>query len=372
MELNFAKQLSGELAISRDLISCSPMTLIDVGCSGGISPVWRRFEPYLRALGVDPVIEECDRLNACEENKSISYISAKVGLPDDHPFVRSRGKRGVWGGNPWDRLSSKAASEIISARTLESSRLADLNEWDRKALSERVVTVDELALEAKLSYVDFIKIDIDGYDLDAILSAEATIRSSPVLGVALEVNFYGSAEDTDHTFHNTDRLMRQWGFDLFDLSVRRYSASALPARFQWAIPAQTLTGRIYQGDAIYLRDPVACGLNRAPGCPNLTVEQKLKLAMLFELFGISDHAAEILIKYRDELNRICDVANLLDRLTAGIGETQGYEDYLAQFKASPESFYPQNRLDVKSDKAALISSIREAFKQLSKYRFFGK
>ena len=58
--------------------------------------------------------------------------------------------------------------------------------------------------------------------------------------------------------------MRQWGFDLFDLSLRRYSTGALPAPFEYDGPAQTIFGRPYQGDAIYLRDPMTTG---GPHCP---------------------------------------------------------------------------------------------------------
>ena len=141
-----------------------------------------------------------------------------------------------------------------------------LNDWQTSGLTDlkTKLQVDDLVKEEKLFELDFIKVDVDGYDLDVILSAEESSRSSPVLGYTLEVNFFGTAIDTDHTFHNTDKLMRQWGFDLFDLSLRRYSTGALPAPFEWDGPAQTIFGRPYQGDAIYLRDPMT---HRRPTLP---------------------------------------------------------------------------------------------------------
>ena len=63
-----------------------PFILLDVGCSGGISPFWRVFEPSLIARGIDPVVPECERLNAKEDNLNIRYLPRYVGLPEDHPF----------------------------------------------------------------------------------------------------------------------------------------------------------------------------------------------------------------------------------------------------------------------------------------------
>ena len=66
------------------------------------------------------------------------------------------------------------------------------------------------------------------FDPDAEEYARLTAADSgwKVLGLGLEVNFDESEDDTEHSFHNTNRLMRSLGFDLFGLSVRRYSLAA--------------------------------------------------------------------------------------------------------------------------------------------------
>ena len=46
-------------------------------------------------------------------------------------------------------------------------------------------------------------------------------------------------------------------FELFALDVRNYSIAALPAPFAITSPAQSITGRPYQAEAFYARDPVA-------------------------------------------------------------------------------------------------------------------
>ena len=42
-----------------DQLEEEKFTLIDVGCSGGIDPIWQLFGPRLKAFGFDPNIGEC-------------------------------------------------------------------------------------------------------------------------------------------------------------------------------------------------------------------------------------------------------------------------------------------------------------------------
>jgi hypothetical protein len=332
--------------IEKEILASQSFTLLDVGCSGGIAPFWRVFEPSLIALGVDPVVTECERLSADEKNSRVRYRAEFIGLQEEHPFVQKRGDNKPCGGNPWDRLSARLASDILETKTQTADRLAVLNDWRGAGLndSKSRISVDELAREENLSGLDYIKVDIDGYDLDVILSAERCTQDSPVLGYTLEVNFYGGTADTDHTFHNTDKLMRQWGFDLFGLSLRRYSAAALPAPFEWDVPAQTVFGRPYQGDAVYLRDPMAAGTQGAPRCPALTSQKLLKLACLFECFGLPDHAAELIRANAESLLTLCDPQELLNILAQEVDPTvASYPEYIEKFASDPTAFYRSRR-----------------------------
>ena len=318
-----------------------PFSLIDVGCSGGLAPFWRIFEPDFLAIGVDPVVAETERLNALETNPAISYISAFVGLENDHPFILRRGTRSIIGNDPGNRLSAFRALSILQAKTPEIQRLPILNAWRSTVLADPVRTsnLSELAMEKGLRNLDFIKIDIDGHDMDALISAESIVRSAPVLGLSLEVNFIGSSVDTDHTFHNTDRLMRSWGFDLYDLTVRRYSSSKLPQAFEWNCPGQSVFGRPYQGDALYLRDPCSFSYSQS-AMIELSSAKILKLACLFELFSLPDHAAELLCEYKSTLDGIVSIPDCLDLLAQeSKPASPSYEEHMQRFEADPTSFY---------------------------------
>lgn len=331
--------------VEQDTFASQPFTLVDVGCSGGIANFWRVFAPSLVALGIDPVIRECERLNAEESSPTVRYRPAWVGLPHHHPFVQKRGGKKPWGGNPWNRLSAPLAIKILKSTTKEKDRLLHLDLWEEEKLIDPTtkIGVDDLVQKENLLSLDFIKIDVDGYDLDVILSAKNSTRDSPVLGFFLEVNFYGSPAETDHTFHNTDKLMRKWGFELFNLTVKRYSTAALPAPFEWDGPAETLFGRPYQGDAVYLRDPMAKGTEGSPESPALSGHKLLKLACLFECFGLPDHAAELIKAHSQSIDTLCDPERLLNILAMEVDPSvNSYSEYIDKFVADPSSFYRSN------------------------------
>ena len=75
-----------------------------------------------------------------------------------------------------------------------------------------------------------------------------------MLGLAVEVQFHGTVGSDANLFSNVDRYLRGFGFGVFDLEVNRYSRDALPAEFTLDLPAQTVTGQVSWGEAIYFRD----------------------------------------------------------------------------------------------------------------------
>jgi hypothetical protein len=332
--------------VERGLFLSQPLTLIDVGCGSGIPDIWRHFEPSLRGLGVDPQIDECRRLQALETNQALRYVPAFLRLPESHPFRRQRGSREPWTGNPWERTSAAHAMRILADQVAAEQQFTVLNAWDKTELvpPSQTLSLDELVRQQNLGNVDFIKIDVDGPDLEVLLSSEQTITQSPVLGVVLEVNFSGSADPTDHSFHNMDRQMRTWGFELFDLTTRRCSSAALPATFRCdGAPHETLLGRIVQGDALYLRDP--CGWNNHPAARvALSPVQLLKLACLLELFNLPDQAAELLRDFAEEVAPIAEAKPLLHLLANEMDpRLESYDTYLQGFRDDPTSFYPSQR-----------------------------
>jgi hypothetical protein len=320
--------------------------LVDVGCSGGIDLGWRTFGDRLRAIGFDPNIGECERLNAAEVSERVRYVPAFVDAPEGNPD-RTRPHRSPYvTNNPWSRLSvhhtvQLRQAEIAAATEQEKTTL---NQWGMVRLADpgHPIVLPTYLRTAGLMAPDFLKIDVDGPDFAILQSCGDLLADPGVLGLGLEVNFVGSDHPGDHTFHNTDRLVRGKGFDLFDLTVRRYSGAALPDRYLLTIPAQTGYGRPLQGDAIYLRD-LAAPQNHAMA-HELSSDKLTKSAALFSLFGLPDCAAEILLTFRERLAEHLDVDLLLEILATqaqeGTDSRLSYREYMDAFRRSDPLFFP--------------------------------
>lgn len=320
-------------------------TLLDVGCSGGIEQRWRVFEPRLRALGIDASEAECTRLTACETNPEIEYLAAFVGRRADKIVDLSAGPAAPLIMQMRDRLSFMRTREIREARLKGASAEEQFrnNAWEMTGLADpaKPVVVPGLLAERGWNDLDYLKIDIDGVDYEILRSFDARLEALGLLAVQLEVNFIGSGATDEHTFHNTDRFMRRQGFDLFRLDVRTYSTRALPARYVWPTPAETLSGRPFQGEAYYARDVL--GPKGAQWAKQLSAEKLAKLAAVFSAWDIPDAAAELLLGLRGRLSSVIDIDAGLDLLAAqtqvGVKRPLSYRDYMAKFESDSPDFY---------------------------------
>jgi hypothetical protein len=327
-----------DAVVASRALADDPVVVVDVGCGLGIDVGWRCFGPDLRAFGFDPNLDEIERLAAAEQHPGIEYAAGWVGLPAGHPFAAAQRGGDYWGRNPWNRLSVTAAMGhapvTVAAEPVEPAAEPRVADADRR------IVLDEYLAAAGVSSVDFVKLDVDGPDFEVLVSLEDVLAAGPVLGVGMEVNFFGSGAPTDHTLHNTDRFLKERGFELFDLTVRRYSTGALPARFLLPHPAETTTGRITQGDAAYFRD-VVNPEHRASVMDHLRPTQLLKLACMFDLCALADCAAELLLAARERLEPIVSVEPLLDVLVPDPWTgALSYREYLARFERWDPIFFP--------------------------------
>ncbi len=137
------------------------------------------------------------------------------------------------------------------------------------------------------------------------------------------------------------RFLKAQGFELFNLTVRRYSTRALPSRFRGRAPGATEMGRVHQGDAMYARD-LGSGLYEE-FAKSLPAEKILNLAVVFAIFDLPDCAAEVLLKYRPLLATRWDVDRMLDLLSMQAERNLSYGEgsyprHVERFERRPRTF----------------------------------
>ncbi|HEY7187259.1 MAG TPA: FkbM family methyltransferase [Vicinamibacterales bacterium] len=324
--------------IERRLWGDTPFFLIDVGCSGGIEKRWDVFGDRLRAVGFDPLISEVDRLNSVNTRPSVLYEAAFVGCADyDARFPRDMRKDPTSPRTLFDRTSAAAAQSRQQMSYIQEV----FNSSAPLVLSTRRVVLDEYLPPGEREQVDFIKVDTDGHDIEVVLGATGIMDAGGLLGLHVEAQFQGPHHELANTFSNIDRVMRSHGFSLFDLSTNRYSRAELPATFVYDIAAQTVSGQLMWGDALYFRD-LAAPLYEKAWRYTVTPERVMKLACLYEHFGLADCAAELIVKrgtFLDASTR----GELLDLLAGG--GPGAYRELMSAFQADPTSFFRSRRGD---------------------------
>jgi len=346
------------LALVAQGLKAERFALLDIGCSGGLDPKWRAFGDRLKALGIDASASECKRLAAEERNPEVSYVAAFVSPRADQPVDLSAGPAAPLIMKMRDRMSFMRTREIRDARLQTASTEEQLrqNAWELTGLADpnRPVVVPDLLAERGWTDLDYMKIDTDGIDWQILQSFEGRLPRD-LLAVQMEVNFVGDGSPDEHSFHNTDRFMRRHGFDLFRLDVRNYSSRALPARYIWPTPAETHSGRPFQGEAYYALDLL--GPNGANKLIDLSAEKVAKLAAILSAWDVPDAAAELLVGARGKVEPVMSVDRGLDQLAA---QAQGdrarpldYRRYMARFESDPPDFYrPEGPIPLRERLAA--------------------
>ena len=326
--------------------------LVDLGCSGGIEPIWRLFDDRFSAVGFDASVSECRRLAAEETSPNVHYVPGFVAIPPDHPFAKRAAGIPVHQDNLFLRTSAAWSLELRAKRLAAASDREKMqhNMWGDTELADpdRPVFVPEKLKELGFDSVDFLKIDIDGPDFYVLNSFDGLFGKLGLLGVRLEVCMFGGTGETINTFHNTDRFMRQQGYSLVRLDNRSYAMRGLPSRFAITMPAQSVSGRIFQAEAFYARDLAAVEMKELAA--SVSTEKLAKLAAIFSAWEQPDGAAELLLTYRDRFSFLFDVDEALDMLAAqtqwaDVGEKDeveilSYRDHMALFATDPPEFYP--------------------------------
>jgi FkbM family methyltransferase len=203
----------------------SKLVLIDIGARAGLNPRWKGIP--IEAIGLEPDIEECDRLNA--SGGDVRYLPYAAGAKDD------------------EVATLNMTSGIGCTSVLEPNQALLSQYWQRRYFQvERKIPIKLMTLDTILGdriRPDVIKLDIQGGELAALQGAERCLQSTLAVDVEVEFNEMYAGQPL---YKDIDAFMRARGFTVTKLRTEH-----------WRKETETRSpygATILSGDALYLHE----------------------------------------------------------------------------------------------------------------------
>lgn len=315
MTINSNPRFTTHLVKSR-IFTSSPLVVVDVGARSGFRDRhWFFYNDQINLIGFEPDQEECERLN---------IQSSKLSNRRYFPIALNQkmGKRTFY------VTTYPSSSSFYSPNMKLVSRFPDIvNLTVKETIEIDTVDLDSFANGNNINYVDFIKLDVEGAELDVLKGAASFLEKS-VLGLQVEVYFQPWRKGQP-IFSEIDTYVRSYDLVLFDLLIRRHARKPLPEPFYGSGPGPTKMGQCIWGEALYLLDGVneISSEDESGKWDDIKV---LKLASIMELYSLNDCAIELLqVAKRKRFLSELDVDHLIDLLVPVVkGKQLSYSKYL--------------------------------------------
>jgi FkbM family methyltransferase len=209
----------------------APLTLVDVGASGGIDAKWRALGRHLRVIGFDA--DARAPMPGDAAGPAVTFLTAALH--------RERGPL------PFHLVRHQEASSVFVPNRQFLNQFPESDRFDIvESITMDADTLDHQLALAGVGGVDFIKLDTQGSELLILQGGRQTLASG-VFGLEIEVEFVPVYADQP-LFADVDAFARDAGFMLMDLKPT-YWKRAAGRRLGGA------KGQLIFGDALYFRHP---------------------------------------------------------------------------------------------------------------------
>ena len=296
-----------EWIVSKGLLH-EPFVFVDVGCQGGEHPRWRFLGDRLQLYAFDALVEVIEELKAAAPGASNRhYFAQALGNVDGSQVI----------GVPPNRFETSFYG--VDSATMERREVP-------------AVRLDTLFDQGVIGAIDFIKLDCEGHEAEVLKGAQTLMSNSELLGVETETNFNISNLHPVSHFHSIYEQIVRHKMLVFDLAHDRVPMPEFMKHVPDLPPTAAFGnsfGRIATCNVLLARNlrleaagPGSYGPQSRP-MARLEPDKVIKLAIIFELYGLQDWAVDALALYADTVGARLDLdkaATLLTGATIEIAE----------------------------------------------------
>lgn len=257
------------------------LVVVDIGCRWGFAEKFTKGKGYFRVYGFDPDIEECQRLESLYKSDAVSVVP--LGL------AGTAGKRTLY------VTQEPACSSLLMPDPELTENYPALHcARHISSIEVETVTLDDWAKDNGVQFIDHIKVDTQGTELEILKGGINVLKNVRSLEVEVEFNpiYLGQP-----VFSDVDLFLRSEGFVLWKLTNQvHYSKGGSTAGplgedvicydEKHRVQHNLFSGQLYWADAHYVKKNVL-------DADENDEAQKLRDAVLFQVLGMSDVASHL-------------------------------------------------------------------------------
>lgn len=246
------------------------VTYLDVGAAGELSPRWNQVAKNINFVGFEPHSESRIKVESLKH----SYKSKIV-----HGYAL--------GSKNQSRNLNQMANPFVSSFLMPNietlSRYPNHERFEVVANQEvQVSTIDEFGLKA-----DFIKLDVQGSELDVLIGAKQTLPK--VYGLEIEIEFTQIYKEQP-LFGEICNFLEK--YQLYFIDFTNIS--------RWERKSLNEFGRSFFGDALFLREPESINFKEL-GDDQLNTY--LMILLLYKRFDLIEVVTSILMKQKKQIDQ---------------------------------------------------------------------
>lgn len=236
------------------------INFVDIGSRNGIVEL-REISSFVNAYGFEPNPIEFDKLISGKTDASLlglkspkyrSVIYSPYALADKSGVCKFYVTYGPGAAGMLEPDFTRLKEIHWKGDTYKKNFAEDIFTVD-KVIEVNAKTLTEFAKEKELSYIDYLKIDVEGSEFEVLEGAEQLLNNVGVIKV--EVCFIPFRKD-QKLFSEVDLLLRKYGFDLLKYEIVPEQVGLKERTKPWSFfPAMGVPekyGQPIQADAVYV------------------------------------------------------------------------------------------------------------------------